>query len=212
MATKRSKSLTSGPQRRGLFAALTLMSVIIFVGVYLIDKNSKSAVPMRILPDMQTPGLFNMGVNDEEPAATETEKMSHGDWVTMNHQKKGALVGTPTFLTGDLLVVNGQKFRLWGIDAIDEFQLCQANAHDWPCGTTPIQALQMYTEGGLIACYERGTNRSGERVAQCFRGDIDLNGLLAENGLAYAIRNETTNYHLKEGMGKSRKAGIWNKR
>lgn len=203
---------TGAPERRGLITALVVMSIMIFIGVYFIVKGSKSPLPERLAAEIQTPGLFSM----PSFARTKTtdkpvEKQSHTDWTTQNHAKKGAIVGVPTFITGDFLRLGDKQFRLWGVNATTDFELCEANPHDWPCGTTSRQALVLYTQGELIACYERGKNSDGELLAQCFRGDIDLNGLVVGSGLGYALRSETTNYHLKEGMAKSRRAGVWAK-
>lgn len=211
MALKRKGN--GAPERRGLITALVVMSIMIFIGVYFIVKSSNVPLPERIAAQIQTPGLFaipSFSSAKKETTATD-KKLSHTDWTTQNHSKKGAIVGIPTFITGDYLRLQNKEFRLWGVNATTDYELCQANPHDWPCGTTSRQALVLYTQGGLIACYERGVNAQGEQLAQCFRGDIDLNGLVVESGLGYALRSETTNYHLKEGMAKSRSAGVWNK-
>lgn len=213
MATLKRKS--KGPERRGLVTALVLMSTIIFAGVYVIQRMGRTEIPDRLPSRVDIPGLPSMpsvlSGKKEDPKPKEPE-LNYEDRTTMNHQKSGAIVGKPVILSGNTIQIDQYVFHLWGVSTRPEYTLCQANKNNFPCGTNAEEALRLYINDRLVACYVRGTDPNGNYLGQCFKGQIDLNGLVVENGLGYAKRSETTNYHFKEGMGRSRNVGVWARR
>lgn len=168
----------------------------------------------RTVPDAPPP-MDILRSRRPQPQASEAlttdddEQGDQTDRITLNHQKRGALVGRVTVVDGDTIQMQGRSIRLWGIDAPEAGQLCAGQHRQWRCGTEAANALQDYIRQYLVACYDKGEDIHGRMLGQCFVGHIDLNGWLVENGWAFAYRHYTLEYISRESRAKFRKRGVW---
>lgn len=126
-----------------------------------------------------------------------------------NHAKRGAVIGTPKLIDANTFVMNGQRMRFWGVDAPDLDQVCVQSGQEWLCGKAAMMALAGFLLNQDIACYEKGRSPSGTIYSQCFVGDIDVNGWLARNGWAVALRDRTLSYVSRESQAKFERLGVW---
>jgi endonuclease YncB( thermonuclease family) len=113
---------------------------------------------------------------------------------------------------GDTLALNGQTFRLYGIDAPEYRQMCKdASGKDWPCGKAARSQLEAFVLSGSITCTPQAQDRYGRAVAKCTSATVpDLSHAMAHAGLAISPdgRGEGP-YADAEKMARDAKRGIW---
>lgn len=98
------------------------------------------------------------------------------------------LEGTARVIDGDTLEINGQRIRLWGIDAFERNQWCQSPSGvggAYNCGMQATVAMEELTRNRHIRCVQKDTDRYKRVVAQCFAGALDIGKLLVLQGWAF---------------------------
>lgn len=106
---------------------------------------------------------------------------------------------------GDTLEVDGQFFRLNGIDAPEHGQNCGA----WDCGAEATAELGRLVEDEKVLCDPIEQDGYGRTIATCFAGGVDLGGTLVDKGVAWAFRRYSDAYIPAEETARERKVGIW---
>jgi len=121
------------------------------------------------------------------------------------------LKGRPRIIDGDTIELSGRKIRLHGIDAPEAKQTCTREGKEWRCGQKATWALARIIEEHWVTCKPRDTDRYGRIVAVCYmaEGQIDINGLMVEQGWALAYRRYSEDYIGRETEAKAAGAGIW---
>ena len=117
--------------------------------------------------------------------------------------------GTATVVDGDQLVVQGYQILLFGIDAPDLGQECEADGISWPCGQAAAQALTERIGNETLECADTGDAPYAKVSAVCSVAETDLNGWLVSQGWALAARKFTRAYVEQEGDAKKAKRGMW---
>lgn len=170
-----------------------------------VDEQQQTAPPARADIYAQTGRnpLEGAGVSLPSLGASENEET-----ILANHAARGAIVGHASVVDGDSLSLNGRPVRLWGIDAPELLQNC-ASSGRWQCGQDAKSALTDFIAQHRIACYDKGFDEQGHMVAQCFLGNIDINGWVARNGWAFALRDKTLEYASRESAAKMKGTGMW---
>jgi endonuclease YncB( thermonuclease family) len=117
--------------------------------------------------------------------------------------------GPARVIDGDTIVIHGAKIRLYGIDAPESTQVCQASSKSYQCGTSATLALTRRIGGRSVSCEERDRDRYGRIVAVCHAGGEDLNGWLVSEGLAIAYQHYSTDYVGQEQAAREAGRGLW---
>jgi endonuclease YncB( thermonuclease family) len=114
-------------------------------------------------------------------------------------------------IDGDTLEVEGQRMRLFGIDAFELEQTClDAHGQPWRCGAAAKAALAELVQGHAIACTVIDDSREDGYIAQCtVRNEVDLGAYMVRAGLALADRNASQDYVDEEAAAKAANAGAW---
>ena len=113
-------------------------------------------------------------------------------------------------IDGDTLAIDGDRFRLSGIDAPESKQTCAQGQALWLCGRAATEALRMKVKDGDVHCVIHGQDRYGRGIATCYLNDgTDLNGWMVENGWAMAYRQYAKTYVAAEALAKASQRGIW---
>ncbi|MBB4721711.1 endonuclease YncB(thermonuclease family) [Xanthomonas euvesicatoria] len=120
------------------------------------------------------------------------------------------LVGRATVTDGDTITVAHQRIRLWGIDAPESAQQC--NAHDgsaWPCGRRAAAALDGYLLDKTVHCQPKDTDRYGRTVAECFVQGQSVNAWMVRSGWAVAYRQYATAFEVDERLAQQQRRNLW---
>lgn len=122
------------------------------------------------------------------------------------------LVGRAQVVSGDTLVVDGTRLRLFGIDAPEAAQSC-----DYPdgmremCGRGAALTMMALVEGDLLRCEiaAQPALERGLRLATCFRGEMDVAAEMIRRGLAWVVGHYETPYRALEAEARTAGRNIW---
>lgn len=117
--------------------------------------------------------------------------------------------GLGRIVDGDTLWVDGQKFRIFGIDAPESKQVCGEQDAQWACGQAATQVLQELTSGSRVTCVPTGDRSYDRLVASCYTNDVDLGEAMVARGMAEAAVSFSTRYLATQNVAKSQGIGVW---
>lgn len=118
-------------------------------------------------------------------------------------------VGTASVIDGDTLEIQGQRFRLFGIDAPEGQQLCKRNGENYRCGKESAFALADMIDRQTVTCEKQDVDTYHRIVAICYAGKVEINRWMVANGYALAYRHYSDRYVSDEINAKAAKRGIW---
>ncbi len=123
----------------------------------------------------------------------------------------GRPAGADEVIDGDTLVVEGQRMRLFGIDAFELEQTClDREGRPWHCGTAAKAALAELLQGEAIACTVVADEPEDGYVARCNgREGVDLGGYLVRAGLALPDPHAGKDYLGDEAAARAAADGVW---
>jgi endonuclease YncB( thermonuclease family) len=91
------------------------------------------------------------------------------------------LTGRASVVDGDTLEIQGQRVRLWGVDAVESSQSCGTVG---ACGRKAAFALQNLVGQRPVSCSQKDTDRYGRVVAVCSVSGQDLGAYMVAQGWA----------------------------
>ena len=122
----------------------------------------------------------------------------------------GAIQGRASVIDGDTIEVQGERIRLFGIDAPESAQTClDQSGNAYRCGQRAAFALSDKVGARAVSCQPTGKDRYGRIVARCSLAGEDLQAWMVRNGHALAFLRYSKAYRLDEAEAKATKAGIW---
>ena len=119
------------------------------------------------------------------------------------------LIGQASIIDGDTIEIHGQRIRLFGIDAPEHDQLCEAGGNQYRCGQQAALALADQIGSRTVDCVPRDVDQYGRVVAVCSAVGEDLNAWMVRNGWALAYRHYSTAYVPDEDAAHLAGDGIW---
>lgn len=126
-------------------------------------------------------------------------------------QAPPTVVGRASVIDGDTLDIHDQRIRLWGVDAPEGRQSCDAaDGAVYRCGQLAANRLHQHLQDRTVSCFEEDIDRYGRMVARCEVGGEDVGAWLVRKGLAvrYA-RYAGRAYLAEEAAAKQESAGVW---
>lgn len=113
-------------------------------------------------------------------------------------------------MDGDSLEIEGQRIRLWGVDAPEYAQTCMRDARPWKCGLAAARHLRKFIDGRTLACVPVATDAYSRAVSKCRVGGQDLNEWLVREGWALDYRRYSGGaYAAAQKQARSARRGIW---
>jgi len=106
---------------------------------------------------------------------------------------------------GDTLKVDGATYRLWGIDAPEQSQIC---ADGLPAGALASDVLRNLVAGKNIACEPRSTDRYGRMIGVCRADGLDLGAMMVRAGWAWAFVRYSSDYARQEAEARAARVGV----
>lgn len=142
-------------------------------------------------------GLLVAGARAQDPAAA--ARAPNSQWP----EPGSGASGRARALEGDVIELDGQPVRLFGIDA-------PAMRGD-PRGPVARAALGdlLAAAGGTAACDVLAPGRGGVPVARCRAGGRDLSDAMVRDGRAFAARAFTADYDAAEAEARAEGRGFW---
>jgi len=119
------------------------------------------------------------------------------------------VAGTAQIVDGDTLTIDGQRIRLFGIDAPESDQSCVRRSEHWDCGATATEQLRSLTDGNTVSCEQQDIDQYGRIVAICRAGRYDLGRTMVEYGYATAFRRYSDIYVDGELRAQAARRGLW---
>ncbi|MEL7729856.1 excalibur calcium-binding domain-containing protein [Citromicrobium bathyomarinum] len=117
--------------------------------------------------------------------------------------------GPVDVIDGDTLVMTGERFRLFGIDAPEADQTCIRGDEIWECGKDATALLESLTRGKQIACEQVERDSYRRIIAICRSGRVDLAETMASTGMAISLPQFSSAYGPAEADAKARQTGVW---
>ena len=127
-----------------------------------------------------------------------------------NRNRISEMTGIASVIDGDTIDIHGQRIRLHGIDAPEGRQLCKnAEGRHYRCGQQAAMALDGLIGGKTVSCVAKTTDKYQRIVAVCYKGRVNINQWMVENGHALAYRKYSKDYIAHEAYAQNESLGIW---
>ncbi len=126
--------------------------------------------------------------------------------------------GVPVVEEPGLMIVNGQKVSLWGIDSLASDQQCWQGETSWDCGQQAMMALRHFIDGRMVECDILQPAHEGvPATGRCYRykgsNRIDIGGHLVARGWAMDKGEVSAGlYAAAEEAAQADRRGIWDSR
>jgi endonuclease YncB( thermonuclease family) len=124
----------------------------------------------------------------------------------------GDISGNAKVIDGDTIEVEGERIRLFGIDAPESQQYCEAGGGEYPCGTMATAWLVERTLGKQVRCEGLQRDRYDRLLAVCFSGQQNLNEGLVLSGWALAFQRYAKDFVSTEQAARTERRGMWSGR
>lgn len=119
------------------------------------------------------------------------------------------LAGQVRVIDADTWDVDGERVRLFGIDAPETDQTCtDLQGQSWSCGVWSTDQAHQRFGGRRAECQRLDQDRYGRTVARCFVDGRDVAREMVADGLAFAYRRYSQDYVRDEADAVLAKRGI----
>ena len=111
---------------------------------------------------------------------------------------------------GDSLILDGERIRLFGIDAPEGGQRCKdARGLEYDCGASATAALVKIIAGQPVRCDPQDRDRYRRSVSTCYAGNVDIGAEMVRQGHALAFIRYSTRYVGLEAEARAAGRGMW---
>jgi endonuclease YncB( thermonuclease family) len=122
---------------------------------------------------------------------------------------------------GDTIKINGERVRVFGIDAPESAQRCAKEYFGtWACGEAATGRMRELIAGALVQCVGIARDKYGRLLAKCFATPkswvpfadstgVDVGGVLVREGLAWAYSKYSKAYTIDESAARAAGRGVW---
>lgn len=111
---------------------------------------------------------------------------------------------------GDTLTLDGQRIRLWGIDAPELHQSCKLGQEDIPCGTQSRDALKSIIGRAVVVCRTIDVDRYQREVSLCYAGPVEINAEMVRRGWAVDYTQYSKGeFSTEQAAARADELGIW---
>ena len=121
----------------------------------------------------------------------------------------------PIALDGDDIIINGQDYRLEGVDAFEGNQVCRTtDGQAELCGDRASAALAAILAERQVTCTPTGKRHRKRLIANCTAAGLDVEAELVRSGWAFVRPDflspaRAAELCAVEAEAKARKAGGW---
>jgi endonuclease YncB( thermonuclease family) len=132
-------------------------------------------------------------------------------WNNPQHHVVGdRFTGVAHVVDGDTIhLADGDKIRIFGIDAPEHDQICDQAGSAYACGLEAAEHLRMTVEQRAVTCVARAIDRYHRTVASCSVDGKDVGAEMVLSGHAIEFRRYTSVYDSEEMAARNAKRGLW---
>ena len=125
-------------------------------------------------------------------------------------QTADTISGKPEVIDADVLKFGIQRVILWGLDAPEKRQTCNANGAIWGCYDVSRRYLELLAGRGEVTCTMQGDpDPFGRRFGICESGGQDLNAEMVKAGMALAYDDQADIYDAAMADAITAGVGLW---
>lgn len=118
--------------------------------------------------------------------------------------------GEARVIDADILIVDGRRVILWGLDAPERNQTCGLDGKAWGCYDVAKRTLEALAGRGPIDCVLTGEpDPFGRRHGVCTWGAEDINAEMVRKGMAMAFSEQTADYEPQQLEAITEGVGLW---
>lgn len=110
-----------------------------------------------------------------------------------------------TVTDGDTIKLDGTPYRIWGIDAAENKQLCPDG---WPAGRAATTHMRELVRDRAVACEFKTKDRYGRIVALCRSDGEDIGAAMVRAGHAWAFIRYSRDYVDQEARARAERLGV----
>jgi len=114
-------------------------------------------------------------------------------------------VAAQTVVDSDSIELDGKTYRLYGVDAPDDGQICPDG---WPAAYEAAAYLGQLVRGKAVTCTPIGLSKRNEAHAICRADGVDLGAAMVTGGMAYAFVPHSVRYITQEQAAVSATRGV----
>lgn len=129
-------------------------------------------------------------------------------WATGPGAARADQTGAVDVVDGETLQMQGQVVKLFGIEALENDQICLNGNKPWPCGEESARSLSALI-GAQPVRSQTIRNASGYVLATCDLNGEDLAAWMVSNGWAFADKAQSNDYAAFEETAQTARAGVW---
>ncbi|MBA8667736.1 thermonuclease family protein [Holosporaceae bacterium 'Namur'] len=124
---------------------------------------------------------------------------------------QGSLYGEARVTDGDTIIIDSQRIRLYGIDAVEKNQKCKTKeGREWQCGIEAKDYIVKLVDQNKVFCFRKSKDRYRREVSICYNHKFQsINAEMVRNGYAVAYTKYSKLYINEEKQAKQKKLGIW---
>lgn len=120
------------------------------------------------------------------------------------------LSGPAEVVDSDLLLMDGYRVYLVGVESIESGQDCRIDGRPWDCYAPAVRALQTIVDEGVVTCEVlSGPNRLRQATALCRVNGEDIGEKLVRAGFGLTIPGETEAYETAQAEAQAAGVGLW---
>jgi endonuclease YncB( thermonuclease family) len=120
------------------------------------------------------------------------------------------LTGVAEVIDADLLILDGHRVFLLGVESVEEGQGCLIDNQPWECWPAAVRMLQTIADEGVMTCEViSGPNFLAEVIAWCTVNGEDVGARLVRSGFGLPILEETDAYVDEMEAAEAEGIGLW---
>jgi endonuclease YncB( thermonuclease family) len=111
---------------------------------------------------------------------------------------------------GDTFDLNGERYRINGIDAPEVGQKClTSRGKEWACGKASTEALVKLLFNARVRCEALVADKYDRIIGNCSADGRDIGEAMVRQGMAWAFVKFSDVYVEPQNMARVEKVGIW---
>jgi endonuclease YncB( thermonuclease family) len=120
------------------------------------------------------------------------------------------VTGVGEVLDSDVILVDGYRIHLFGVESVESAQGCEIRRQLWDCYPAAVRALQTIVFEGPLTCeIVSGPNFPNQALGTCTVNGQDVGERFVRSGFGVAFTAETDAYVAAQAAAQAEGVGLW---